>query len=556
MKKRAWGISAGLCLALSVSCLSGCAQKTVESGAETRNEAGQDVESETQTSEERSEQTEETQKQTEADFKADFFPIRIADEVRQEWGERSCLLEGRAQKLYFLDTDSEHTALKKVFERYNKEEQEELDWFFHQNLSDAQAYFQERSDDAYDGWMYHSDVEVTRADERVFSFKTQYEEYTGGAHGFYSTVGHNYDTASGRTLSLRDIAADYDGIYEYVCTYLESCNEDGWLYEGYEEVVKSLFYEEQKDNPENGVLSWYFTDDGITVHFDHYVLSYYAAGSIDVEVPYRESGLFLPEYILEKSSWVIPMSEYVEVSADVDGNGEKEAISYSIDRSMYEGYGPITVTCAGLSLSTEAVNTEDYYVNGGYDSNGYLIHTAGGKTFLYLEHLVEDDARYLTIFDLSDGVPRYVGGSDGGFYEYPVMTPEAFILFERFDVLGTYRAYQICHVGADGIPESEETAYRLAYSSANPEEYRVTLTSVRELDVTMLEENGNEGAEETLVSGTVYTIIATDGASYADAELDDGRRCRMYLEKSDKGWGWSVNGVDEDECFEFVPYAG
>lgn len=553
MKKRTWGISACLCLALSASCLGGCGQKTVDSNVKAELSAKPDSQDSGEMSEQAEESSSSAESESSKEAGANFFPIKIVDERKSEWGETSYLLEGRAQKLYFLDTDSEHTALKKVFERYNKEEQEELERFFDANVLDARAAFQENPDFMRVGWEYHSDVDVTRADERVFSFKTRYEEYIGGPHGYYSTVGHNYDTASGRELSLRDVAADYDGIYEYVCAYLEACNEENWLYEDYREIVKKLFYEE---NEENGVLSWYFTDNGITVHFDHYVLSYYASGSVDVEVPYSETGLFLPEYVLDKSSWVIPMSEYVEMSADVDGDGEKEAVSYSIDRSVYETGGFITVTCSGLSLSTGAVDTEDYYVNGGYSSEGYLLHTSEGKTFLYLEHLSDNDSRYLTIFDLSDGVPRYVGGSDGGFYEYPVMTPDAFILFERFDVLGTYRAYQICHVGADGIPESEETVYRLAYSSADAEQYRVTLTSVRELEVTMLEQNGTEGAKETLVSGTVYTLIATDGASYVDAELDNGQRCRLHLEKSDKGWGWSVNGVDEDECFEFVPYAG
>ena len=47
-----------------------------------------------------------------------------------------------------------------------------------------------------------------------------------------------------------------------------------------------------------------------------------------------------------------------------------------------------------------------------------------------------------------------------------------------------------------------------------------------------------------------------DLEGFVDMELSDGRRCRLAVGKSDKGWGFEIDGVYEEDCFEFIPYAG
>ena len=41
-----------------------------------------------------------------------------------------------------------------------------------------------------------------------------------------------------------------------------------------------------------------------------------------------------------------------------------------------------------------------------------------------------------------------------------------------------------------------------------------------------------------------------------EAELDDGRTCRIPVRKGDGEWEWKINGVSEYDCFEQIPYAG
>ena len=86
-------------------------------------------------------------------------------------------------------------------------------------------------------------------------------------------------------------------------------------------------------------------------------------------------------------------------------------------------------------------------------------------------------------------------------------------------------------------------------------EDEAALVSTRELPVTMMEADGSE-KEERLPAGTKYYVRATDLENFVDMELSDGRRCRLAVKKSDKGWGFEIDGVYEEDCFEFIPYAG
>lgn len=64
----------------------------------------------------------------------------------------------------------------------------------------------------------------------------------------------------------------------------------------------------------------------------------------------------------------------------------------------------------------------------------------------------------------------------------------------------------------------------------------ITLVSTRDLDVTVLE-SGSE-KQETMPAGTSFVITATDGESFAETKLKDGRICRIPVTKDADGWEW------------------
>ena len=59
---------------------------------------------------------------------------------------------------------------------------------------------------------------------------------------------------------------------------------------------------------------------------------------------------------------------------------------------------------------------------------------------------------------------------------------------------------------------------------------------------------------EELPAGTVVYPVATDGFSYVDVKLEDGRKCRIEVDMSE--WPKLINGIPEEECFDGILYAG
>jgi hypothetical protein len=95
------------------------------------------------------------------------------------------------------------------------------------------------------------------------------------------------------------------------------------------------------------------------------------------------------------------------------------------------------------------------------------------------------------------------------------------------------------------MPEAEHDYYDL---SGNPRR----LVSKLPLEVEML----SEGTREELSAGTMFRMLRTDGETYMDMALEDGRECRITLSRDDDTWSWLINGVSEWDCFEDLFYAG
>ena len=65
-----------------------------------------------------------------------------------------------------------------------------------------------------------------------------------------------------------------------------------------------------------------------------------------------------------------------------------------------------------------------------------------------------------------------------------------------------------------------------------------------------------DGTREELPAGTMLRMLRTDGETYMDLELEDGRECRLVLERNPDTWEWLINGISEWDCFEDLLYAG
>ena len=367
------------------------------------------------------------------------LPLEVTTEYNNDWEDNKALLSVKTSQVHLLEKG--HEALEKALDTLNQKNLNDQNTFFKENQEDARQMYQEAPEMFEDShWESELTVMALRADETVVSLQQREYSWLGGAHPNTYSRGICYDTKTGKELSLQDIAADYDGIYDYVCQKLVEENDPDIFFEGYEDTVKAMFY---GGDPDYGSVQWFLMNDRVVVLFNQYDIAPYAAGPIRVEIPFAErADLFEKQYETSKTSYVMQIQEYETLEADVNGDGKKEEISYTVDRDEYGIGGAITVTCDSTSINTEKLIEQDYGASGGYSSEGYLIHTEDGKTYLYLQHQSDNDAHYINVFDLSKGTPAFVGSLDSSWSGSPVTDPECFPLWDRMDVLGTYSAYR------------------------------------------------------------------------------------------------------------------
>ena len=77
------------------------------------------------------------------------------------------------------------------------------------------------------------------------------------------------------------------------------------------------------------------------------------------------------------------------------------------------------------------------------------------------------------------------------------------------------------------------------------------LTTTTPLDYTAV-----DGSAAQLPEGTRLMIVASDKQSYARFITPEGIIGTLTIAPNkDKGWGMTVNGIDENSCFEYIPYA-
>ena len=538
-----------ICGILSVSMLNGCGKKAADATAGTAaiQENSSAEETTTQAKESSAEETkaeEEGQENQENQDSAAIVPVTVDYSYDGDWKDQKTLFSSKVAQIKLMD-DS-HEKLQDALKALNQSALDDQKSVIDENKEYAEQEYASNPDMVE--YTFDRDILVARSDETVLSMAVMEGSYLGGAHPFGMTTGRTYDTQTGKELSLKDVVSDYDGIYEYVKKQLEENYDQSMFFEDYQDTLQKMFYDESGDY---GTVQWTISQTGLSIYFNQYDLAPYVAGSQQVDISFKEQPqLFQSKYVVEKESYSKVIRENSSCFADVNGDGKEEEISYSVARDEYGFGGAITVTCDGQTFDTAEIDkdaSDAYGAYGAYSSEGYVLHTSDGRTYLYLQHLDDNDYRYVNVFRLDQGMPSYVGYEGMAWYNAQILDPDSFVLYTRLDVLGTYYGMKRYHVDEAGLPASDDEAYVINESSM--------LRSTRDLAVTILEENGSE-TEATVPSGTGYTIFRTDGASYADAHLNDGRDCRIQIKEGSRGWGWDIDGVSEEECFEWLPYAG
>jgi len=299
---------------------------------------------------------------------------------------------------------------------------------------------------------------------------------------------------------------------------------------------------------------------GIHVMFNPYMIAPYATGAPHIFLGFSQyPDLFTDAFRAQQGSWVFQVSDWLDNEIDLTGEGvyqrfviEEDTDEYGTTRNLTVHFGSSSATAADLYC---------------YDITPLIMHTADGRSYLYVDAVTDNDYHMLTVFDLTGSSVQWTGNESGGFgmlydnirqaslFTLP-LKPEYFYINDRIQFLSTFTGRRPWQLGTDGMPVPAGTAWYTAWSGS-----AVMLRVIRDIPVTLIDascmdQDAEEmtGKEGYLHPGEYVSIWRSDGDSMIDVKRTDGSAARIYIDST--GWPRTINGEDENSYFERLYYAG
>ncbi len=177
--------------------------------------------------------------------------------------------EAAAEKIN-MAFEQKHTETQKYIE-----EDTELARSAYQDLSDEEK-------ESWTGYGYGSVYKMMYASTRILSIEAESYQWQGTPHPNTWTFSYCFDATTGKLLSLADIFTDKAKAGEIVEKHiLKTITEDPYkeyLMEDYESYVSDILTEDV----------FYLNEKGLVVICNPYLVTAYAGGKIEIEVPYQE----------------------------------------------------------------------------------------------------------------------------------------------------------------------------------------------------------------------------------------------------------------------------
>ncbi len=124
--------------------------------------------------------------------------------------------------------------------------------------------------------------------ERFISFTQQEYEYSGGAHGMPYWIPHTFDLHTGEELDLSFFVANDEAEFKDIVAeqFIKMYDVDPeWYWDGAIEIVmESVNFESP----------FYLSEDGLVIYYGPYDLASYAAGFVEIVIPYEDLELRVP----------------------------------------------------------------------------------------------------------------------------------------------------------------------------------------------------------------------------------------------------------------------
>ena len=460
------------------------------------------------------------------------FRVSIND-IEYDTREDVSYLSSDIQYLVLGDDDGrEYEKLASRLETLSDDTISACEDTFDELLDEAKESY---ADDKKDFTPYELNLAAVpvRTDSSIFSYFEKMT-VTGGKSDEVRVAAHTVDVRTGRELTLSKVIADTDLLPELLAKRQR---------ESYPDISDDVF-EDLLGEYEDKDYVWTLGYDGITFYFvqDDEVMALTILRSEEKKL-FRTLGENVP------SSYAVGLAMSQTFTFDLEDDGEADVLLIEGQEGEEYGYDGVSVT-----LNDESARAS-------FISNSMVptyVHTEDGD-YIYLFCTGDSDYQQLNIFSLGKGVPSYSGHVDdaGRSRQYDEETdlvsealltdPESFELASNMDILSTYTAGRSYYVGDNGIPRSDETYY---YVHSN-----LVLKNKEAISCSIVNERGRVTKKnQTIKSGTEWTIYRTDGAKNVDLVLSDGRIARVTVDSSK--WPQTIDGEDISDLFDGVRFAG
>lgn len=463
--------------------------------------------------------------------------VYLQDNRLDEWAGANALMQIGYDSLQVNEQD--YPELSWSVENYNRESAAKAAAWKDQNLPcGIEAY----EAGEFHGYEYGRSVSLKRADGIALSFVTEVSEYTGGVHGGIFYESSTFDAVTGEKLALEDIVTDVTRLPGAVADALMEQSPEGLFEETPTAQVETLFDSEREYYHEP---SWTLDYDGLTFYFGDYELGSYSVGRQEAFIAFQAApDLFKEPYREPAKEFAVSISPYTSQYADLDGDGKPDEIQVYCSAREYEGE----------AIHVIVNENETAHWSDGWFGEVFFIKLRDGRYYLYVGVDEVDDIHTIHVFSLTGGECRYIGEYNGDLDGSLVFNPEGFKVVSYMETLGTYSGYRLCHIGNDGLPEPDSLFYTvIQYEYEGQTGPRVT--AKQPVPVRMVSADGSVAAEtEEMPAGTVFYFQRTDDQTFMEMKLEDGRSCRIDVNKS--GRSQTVHGIDIYECFDGIVFAG
>lgn len=475
--------------------------------------------------------------------------VSVESKTAEEYTEdgEQLLVSGTCELPVILSGDNNEDCreLQEALESWGAEQEEDFWETVEQYKEDALGYCEilEMSEDLepeFYGCSIDSRIVYTRVDASVLSFCRNYSDYDCGPHGNYWYEGVNFRVEDGKRLTLKDLLTE-DAEFSDFCTKAgdyciqEVCEEYGEeLYENYETIIRESLSEEP---------DWYLNAAGITIIFNPYEIGSYAMGPAFVTLPYEVfADMLKPEYqaFTGEGTAELPLDMEVELELTED-TGER--VRLWIEETQLDDVWDYALW---LQVGAQKEKMDDMARIG----SAYILRWADGRSFLLFDADMASDDYITYLYEITNGMLQKTGETDRICSIEPgYVNPGKLKLRTSVDLLGTYGAKVDYEITEDGTFVSDCSYYKLENNSPWS-----ILTTIRELPVTI------DGQETSLPAGSRLRITATDlkGTAWFREEKTGTEGEIHYTEgnEEDSAWPICIDGVEETEYFESLPYAG